>query len=220
MQCDVAWHAAERASPTVYDQDALKPLRCTSSPGCNLTSQLILKNRPLKERTPRTVFALPHEDRAADYAAPTERNPNRLQPSADPVTDRWPGHPAGEVQLVCHGVQSVAATGRWRCVVPMRSEVGTSDWLVALHRSRRSGIPGIAVVERSQGLRQQLDWSSMRRPRRTRQLRDARESGSSHVVCLLMQPLDRGINDVCERSAILRPGVSRAQCPRRSPDTP
>ncbi len=29
---------------------------------------------------------------------------------------------------------------------------------------------------------QQLDWSSMRRPRRTRPLRDARESGSSHVV--------------------------------------
>ncbi|AAM35506.1 hypothetical protein BI312_16700 [Xanthomonas citri pv. citri] len=145
MQCDVAWHTAERASPTLYDQDALKPLRCTSSPGCNLTSQLILKNRPLKERTPRTVFALPHEDRAADYAAPTERNPNRLQPSADAVTGRWPGHPAGELQLVCHDVQSVAATGLWRCVVPMRSKawgkrsVGRSKSLEALWSSSHCG---------------------------------------------------------------------------------
>ncbi|CDF60264.1 hypothetical protein XFF4834R_chr06280 [Xanthomonas citri pv. fuscans] len=182
MQCDVAWHAAGRASPTLYDQDALKPLRCTISPGCKLTSQLILKNRPLKERTPRTVFVLPHEDRAADYAAPTERNPNRLQPSADAVTAAgWAIllENCNWCAMTCNRLQRRGFGGALcRCV----RRVGARDWLVALNRLGHCGVPAIAVVGRTQGLRQPRDWSSLRRPYRSRQLIDGQESGSSHVA--------------------------------------
>gem|GEM_PF-7117361 len=65
-----------RASPTVCDQDTLKSLRCTSSPGCDLKPRRILKNLALKERRhlrclrpsrPGPRSRLRRDDRARDH---------------------------------------------------------------------------------------------------------------------------------------------------------
>lgn len=164
MQCDVAWHTAERASPTLYDQDALKPLRCTSSPGCNLTSQLILKNRPLKERTPRTVFALP--TRTARQTTPHRPNATPTDCSLAQTLSRAAGRAIllGSCNWCAMTCNRLQRRGFGVALCRCGRRLGARDRLVALNRLRHSGVPAIAVVGRSQGLRQRRDWSSVRRP--------------------------------------------------------
>ncbi|WP_161964606.1 hypothetical protein [Xanthomonas arboricola] len=63
----------------------------------------------------RAIFAPPDEDRAADYAVTTERNPNRLQPGARAVTVSVPRFKVRQLQMMCQEMQSVASPlySRW-----------------------------------------------------------------------------------------------------------